>query len=114
MYDQIRTEQPVFWHEQLGTWVVTRREDVDTVLMDWKAFSCRGNGGNVPVPEQFTSTVTSELMAHISISMDPPIHTEMRRVAQRGFLAGHRRPSRRSKPAPIALSIGSPTVVLPS
>ena len=25
-------------------------------------------------------------MAHISISMDPPIHTEMRRVAQRGFL----------------------------
>ena len=59
MYDQIRTEQPVFWHEQLGTWVVTRREDVETVLMDWKAFSCRGNGGNVPVPEQFTSTVTS-------------------------------------------------------
>ena len=22
MYDQIRTERPVFWHEQLGTWVV--------------------------------------------------------------------------------------------
>ncbi|MCZ4586285.1 cytochrome P450 [Rhodococcus opacus] len=86
MYDQIRTERPVFWHEQLGTWVVTRRDDVDTVLMDWKTFSCRGNGGNLPVPEQFTSIVTSELMAHISISMDPPIHTEMRRVAQRGFL----------------------------
>lgn len=86
MYERVRTEQPVFWHDQLGTWVVTRREDVDTVLMDWKAFSCKGNGSGIPVPEQFESVVTSDLLTHISVSMDPPIHTEMRRVAQRGFL----------------------------
>ncbi|UZF48402.1 cytochrome P450 [Rhodococcus rhodochrous] len=86
MYERARTEQPVFWHDRLGTWVVTRREDVDNVLMDWKSFSCKGNGGNIPVPEQFESIVTSDLLTHISVSMDPPIHTEMRRVAQRGFL----------------------------
>ncbi|UEA60974.1 cytochrome P450 [Gordonia otitidis] len=86
MYDRIRTEQPVFWHDQLRTWVVTDRADVDRVLMDWKTFSCKGNGSSIPVPDQFASVVTSELMAHISVSMDPPVHTEMRRVAQRGFL----------------------------
>ncbi|MCQ4128230.1 cytochrome P450 [Rhodococcus erythropolis] len=86
MYERIRTEQPVFWHEGLGTWVITRREDVDTVLMDWKTFSCKGNGSGIPVPDQFESVVTSDLLSHISVSMDPPIHTEMRRVAQRGFL----------------------------
>ncbi|WP_342660453.1 Biotin biosynthesis cytochrome P450 [Rhodococcus ruber] len=86
MYDRIRAEVPVFWHDRLGTWVVTRRDDIDTVLMDWKTFSCKGNGGSIPVPEQFTHIVTSDLLSHISVSMDPPIHTEMRRVAQRGFL----------------------------
>lgn len=86
MFPRIRAEEPVFWHDLLQTWVVTRREDVDTVLMDWKTFSCKGNGGNIPVPDEFSSIVDSDLMAHISISMDPPIHTEMRRIAQRGFL----------------------------
>lgn len=86
MFERTRTEEPIFWHDLLGTWVVTGRDDVEKVLMDWKAFSCKGNGGNIPVPDEFTSSVTSHLMSHISISMDPPIHTEMRRIAQRGFL----------------------------
>ncbi|WP_104087953.1 cytochrome P450 [Cryobacterium sp. N19] len=86
MYVQARKDNPVFWSPELHTWIVTRREDVDAVLMDWESFSCLGNGGNIPVPDKFAEIVPSSLMSKIMISMDPPEHTEARRVAQRGFL----------------------------
>jgi cytochrome P450 len=86
MYKQARKDNPVFWSTELHTWIVTRREDVDAILMDWESFSCRGNGGSIPVPDEFAEIVPSSLMSKIMISMDPPEHTEARKVAQRGFL----------------------------
>lgn len=86
MFTRARKDNPVFWAPELQAWIVSRREDVDTVLMDWQSFSCQGNGGNIPVPEEFAEIVPSSLMSKIMISMDPPEHTEARKVAQRGFL----------------------------
>lgn len=86
MYTQARQDNPVFWSPELHTWVVTRRDDVEAILMDWESFSCLGNGGTIPVPEEFAEIVPSSLMSKIMISMDPPDHTEARKVAQRGFL----------------------------
>lgn len=86
MFVQARVDNPVFWAPELQAWIVTRREDVDAALMDWQSFSCRGNGGNIPVPDAFSEIVPSALMSQIMIGMDPPEHTEARKVAQRGFL----------------------------
>ncbi|WP_037959317.1 cytochrome P450 [Streptomyces violens] len=81
-----REEAPVFWNEALGTWVVTRRADIDAVLMDWETWSCQANGGRLPVPDEYADVVPPELVAEIMIGMDPPKHTAARKVAQRGFL----------------------------
>ena len=35
----MRTEEPVFFHEQLGYWVVTRMEHVKAILADTENFS---------------------------------------------------------------------------
>jgi cytochrome P450 len=86
LFTDAREASPVFWYEPLGTWVITRRADVDAALMDWQTWSCTGNGGHIPVPDQFAGTVSSQLMSEIMISMDPPKHTAARKVAQRGFL----------------------------
>jgi cytochrome P450 len=86
LFLRARDENPVFWYEPLGTWVITRRADVDAVLMDWQTWSCAGNGGSIPVPDEFADVVPAALMTEIMISMDPPKHTEARKVAQRGFL----------------------------
>jgi cytochrome P450 len=86
LYTHAQEANPVFWYEPLGTWVITRRADVDAVLMDWQTWSCSGNGGYIPVPEEFADVISPALMSEIMISMDPPKHTAARKVAQRGFL----------------------------
>ncbi|MER5750367.1 cytochrome P450 [Streptomyces sp. NPDC002088] len=86
VFRRAREETPVFWYEPLGTWIVTRRADIDAVLMDWETWSCQANGGRLPVPEKYADVVPPELIAEIMISMDPPKHTAARKVAQRGFL----------------------------
>lgn len=86
VYDNAREKNPVFWYEPLGVWIVTRRSDVDAILMDWQLWSCKANGTSIDIPAKYRSVVSSELMSEIMIGMDPPKHSGARQVAQRGFL----------------------------
>jgi cytochrome P450 len=80
-----RDEQPVFFYEPLGVWVVTRREDVDRCITDVATFTSTVNGGQIPVPDAYAGVVSPELMRGAFIAMDPPEHTPVRKVGQRGF-----------------------------
>ena len=85
-YRAIRSEMPTFWYPYLNAWVVTRKEDIETVLSDWQRFTNAVKGQSIQVPEEFRGDVPQELIAKILIGSDPPQHTKSRSVAQRGFV----------------------------
>ncbi len=72
-YRNLRTDTPVYKSEEHGFWVVSRYDDVTRVLRDHENFSSTAGVGTEwrPVP--------------MMISVDPPEHTHLRRMAQREF-----------------------------
>lgn len=87
-YTRIGAETPVFFHEGLGVWFVTRRKDVDEWIADFQTFSNTVNAVHIDVPEQLAATITPQLWSQVMVAMDPPQHTQPRKVAQRGFTRG--------------------------
>src|SRR5438552_7181671 len=82
---KLRHERPVAWHQHpdsgKGFWSVTRFDDVAAATRDWETFSS-SYGIQVitdPGDMQYMSATRS------MISTDPPKHTKLRSVVNRGF-----------------------------
>jgi methyl-branched lipid omega-hydroxylase len=82
---KLRHERPVAWHQHpdsgKGFWSITRFDDVAAVTRDWETFSS-AHGIQVmldPEDAQYMSAIRS------MISTDPPKHTKLRSVVNRGF-----------------------------
>ena len=84
LYRRLRSEAPVHWDPYLHAWVVTRCEDVITVLHHFSA-------NRTPTPEQFAAMGLSELgpiaqmMTRQMLFMDAPAHTRLRGLATMAF-----------------------------
>ncbi|HEX4119068.1 MAG TPA: cytochrome P450 [Verrucomicrobiae bacterium] len=91
VYDQLRSASPVCWTELWGCWLLTRYEDVTSVLQDPQRFSSRGRVTNV-LKRELKPPFLAEaqpLIDHYAkglINVDPPDHTRLRRLAQKTFL----------------------------
>src|SRR5438552_15508773 len=90
LYQRLRTENPVHWDPYLHAWVVTRYEDVITVLTH---FSAR----RTPTPEFFEALGAPEVspiarvMVKQMLFMDAPAHTRLRKLAGPAFLPARAR-----------------------
>jgi cytochrome P450 len=78
-YAELRNTAPVAWIEPMQAWAVSRYADVDFILRNPRLFSSAlwntaASGDLVVVPE-----------APGLLSMDPPDHTRMRKLANKGF-----------------------------
>src|SRR6266550_3694549 len=84
LYTRLRTESPVHWDPYLHAWVVTRYDDVITVLHRFSA-------NRTPTPEQFAAMGLAELsplaqlMTKQMLFMDAPDHTRLRSLASMAF-----------------------------
>src|SRR5216684_8439445 len=84
LYRRLRTEAPVHWDPYLHAWVVTRYEDVITVLHSFSA-------NRTPSPEQLSAMGLAELsplaqmMTKQMLFMDAPAHTRLRSLASLAF-----------------------------
>src|SRR3954462_1204199 len=84
LYRRLREEAPVHWDPYLHTWVVTRYEDVVTVLHRFSA-------NRTPTAEQLESIGMGELgpiaqmMTRQMLFMDAPAHTRLRSLASMAF-----------------------------
>src|SRR5713226_4499258 len=84
LYRRLRTEAPVLWDPYLHAWVVTKYEDVVTVLHHFSA-------KRTPTPEQFSAMGLAELgpiaqlMTKQMLFMDAPAHTRLRGLASMAF-----------------------------
>ena len=82
---KLRHERPVAWHQHpdsgKGFWSITRFDDVAAATRDWDTFSSAYGIQVMTDPEdmQYMGAIRS------MISTDPPKHTNLRSVVNRGF-----------------------------
>jgi cytochrome P450 len=100
-YAWLREHAPVYWHGEPdgpGFWAVTRHADVDAVGRDPKTFSSEPTI-MIPDPAQGSGI---EFGDHkMMLMMDPPAHTQFRKIISREFTKG---PALEMKPRIAALA----------
>src|SRR5947207_9655560 len=82
---KLRRERPIAWHQHpdsgKGFWSVTRYDDVATITRDHETFSSAFGIQVMTDPEDMQRLGAIRSM----ISTDPPKHTKLRSVVNRGF-----------------------------
>ncbi|WP_257451877.1 cytochrome P450 [Archangium lipolyticum] len=87
VYAAARAEQPVFFSPQFQMWIVTRYEDICTVVKDPAAFSSSGAasvGGGFP-PEVQAVLAEGIPITPSLVDNDPPSHTRFRNLVNKAF-----------------------------
>ena len=85
LYRRLRTEDPVHWDPYLHAWVVTRYQDVVTVLSRFSA-------DRTPSPEYFEAlgvpevSPVAKVMVKQMLFKDAPAHTRLRKLAGPAFM----------------------------
>ena len=81
---RLRRERPIAWHQHLdsgrGFWSLTRFDDIAAASRDWETFSSAWGIQVLTDPED-----TDRLGIRSMISTDPPKHTKLRSIVNRGF-----------------------------
>jgi cytochrome P450 len=85
----MRREAPVFWSERMHGWIITRYDDVVSVLLDAEGFSAANSIGIEPF-DSFPAEVRSVLETGFArfpgiIEMDPPDHMKYRGLVNLAF-----------------------------
>lgn len=78
-------EAPVFFFEGYGMWVVTRYADVLDVLRDTETYSSRRVLDFSKVSPDFYAAFPDGRPDRVLVTLDPPEHTRLRKLAQKGF-----------------------------
>ncbi len=85
VFRRLRREAPVYWHPHVtagGFWAITKHADVVAISRDSALFSSERRG-YMPTPEADpVGLAQSRLML---LGMDPPQHTRLRGLVNRGF-----------------------------
>ena len=89
-YAQMRDEQPVMLIESVGMYLVTKHDDVMTVLRDPATYSSMFGGASMPLSSEDRSKM-AEVMADgyprvpTMLTADMPDHTRYRRLVSKAF-----------------------------
>jgi cytochrome P450 len=87
LFAEARREQPVFFSEAMGAWVVTRHEDIYAILQDPRRFSSNLQSQilGVLLPEPRAYLEEAGYRKSPLLFDDPPEHTRSRRIIARLF-----------------------------
>jgi len=87
MYRSLREHAPIYWSEMMESWILTRYEDIDAVLMDGRFSADRQRAQTRfaqmmrEQQEQYGPMSSSQTM----LTSDPPDHTRLRRLVSKAF-----------------------------
>ncbi len=87
-FAQFVADRPVFWHEGLGYWVISRHGDCREVLRDHERFSASNTLAPVvpPCPAAARALADGGFRSIPTLTnVDPPAHTRTRRIAHLAF-----------------------------
>ncbi len=85
-FSRVRPLAPIFYSDEIGYWVVTRRVDALTALRDHERFSAEIATQPVqPWPQQITGYLKQRNFTNeaVQVACDPPRHTRIRQIAAR-------------------------------
>jgi cytochrome P450 len=91
VYEELRREAPVFYHEQTNQWVITRHADVGALLRDRRLgrtylhVATHEEFGRPPEPGFLTPFW--DLVRAGMLDVEPPVHTRLRRLVSKAFTA---------------------------
>jgi len=85
-YALLRAKDPVHWSPLMDSWVLSRYEDVDTVLRDHKRFSSDARNRRSARRRQRQSVVASPNEPPSMLFSDPPDHTRLRALVNKAFI----------------------------
>jgi len=89
MFDRLRAEDPVSWHEYPGAngfWNVVKHKDLVTVNRDTGLFSSEVGGISILTPEEFPGEAQGmDPRGLMMLYTDPPKHTRYRLLVNKGF-----------------------------
>ena len=88
IYTRLREEQPAFWSEPHALWIVTRYDDVLTVLKDHETFSSENavRSSLEPfAPEVMEVLATGHPLSPTLTDADEPLHRRLRTLVNRAF-----------------------------
>lgn len=83
-FDRLRAEDPVHFHPEAGGpgfWCITRADDLHTVSHEWEVFS--SEWGITLHEAESEETLAEQRM--MMLMMDPPRHTRLRLLVNKGF-----------------------------
>ncbi len=87
VYDQLRTNDPIFWSAQNGYWLLTRYADIASLIQNTNLSSNRIGAHASRMPEQAKAHFTPFFAAVSSwmLMIDPPDHTRLRGIVNKAF-----------------------------
>jgi cytochrome P450 len=80
----MRENDPLYWHEQMGLWFVTRYQDVHAVMRDRRFSANRVKSFMPPGIDEKTQAVRQFFTDWMAFN-DPPEHTRLRKLFSRVF-----------------------------
>ncbi len=88
LYAELRAAGPIHFVERMDSWVLTRYSDVSAGLRDLRLSSRRGSGAFSDVPKAREAEVApfKQSLRHWVLFRDPPDHTQVRTLLNKGFL----------------------------
>jgi hypothetical protein len=86
---KMRDEDPVYWHPVLHAWVVTRYDDINSILRDRRFSSERSDQLATGAPPHVLEKleVCNRFIGMWMVFMDPPRHTVLRALVAKAFTA---------------------------
>lgn len=87
-FAQLRKEEPVTFSPMLGMWLISRLEDIHEVLTHSASYSSASmlTSASQLTPEARAILGPGPILHDSPLNTDPPAHTRLRRLLQRGFL----------------------------
>ncbi|MCI0552230.1 MAG: cytochrome P450, partial [Anaerolineae bacterium] len=87
-YAQLRAQDPVYWDEELGFWVLTRYADIASVYSDDRFSRAQGLMSNFRRLAESEQRIAEPVYRSFSKTMfyaDPPYHTHLRGLMNNAF-----------------------------
>lgn len=87
-FERLRKEAPVTFNPMLGLWLISRYDDINAVLNNPASFSSASAIASAEklTPEAQAILGPGPILHDSPLNMDPPAHTRLKRLLQKGFL----------------------------
>ncbi|MBL8050118.1 MAG: cytochrome P450, partial [Anaerolineales bacterium] len=87
-YERLREQDPIHWDEEMGFWILTRYDDIDSLYTDHRFSRAQGLMKNFERLDESQQQIAQPVYHSFSKTLfysDPPGHTHLRSLMNHAF-----------------------------